>query len=757
MYSANLIGKQMDTEFGLYLPEYSIPAPEVQTNYKEIPFRDGAIDKTSPDGVVHYKDREWDLTFKKTGATVSASDLAALAMSVMNAIHGKAGEIIFDDDPNYKWVGRVFVTSVDCENNGLLIVNIHMITHPYKYSLADIVVVDEIQTTSDEYEGSIVSLIGGIGKSITELLVSFSPIQDLHGYANPWPGGGGKNLADVRADNATSFQKISVSGDEGYLTFETTGDYGRAGYTIPVVTGQTYTISFKASKTVSSNTNSTVYVNDTVGNWNYSYGTFPISKDVSDEREYTKTITATSDTLFLGFYISAGGSHPDTVIVKDLQVELGSSKTSYSPYSNICPISGRTGLSVYRTGKNLQSPHLYTGMAYNPTVGSTVTFADSSEQFTDNGDGTFTIQTSSTWRGYTIITPVTPGETYHQKFKFESTSTGGTTRATLDKDFKILSTINSTDAVQNINANYTAPEDAAYWCVLFTNRGTASTTLTLTQPQFEIGSVATDYEPYTGNTYAIDWTSQAGTVYHGTVDPVSGQLTVDAMLEVFNVADENLIMSQINSFNKTSGSVGTIGDYTRISFAVRNDVDQTQYNRISSGYNYKISNMLKHYFAYNDQSSHWYRNTILYAFFPTSLVGSTAQSVYDYLVSIKDTTPLSVWLELATPITYQLTTQEIEALVGTNNIWSTGDSISVTISTMDKVTLVNHGKPMNPKINVVSEGSISLLFEIDGVRYTAALSAGEYVLPDLVLFDGSTDVYEAGEGTITYTYPEVSL
>jgi hypothetical protein len=113
--------------------------------------------------------------------------------------------------------------------------------------------------------------------------------------------------------------------------------------------------------------------------------------------------------------------------------------------------------------------------------------------------------------------------------------------------------------------------------------------------------------------------------------------------------------------------------------------------------------------------------------------------------------------ELATPITYQLTPQEIALLVGTNNIWSTGDSVSVTLSTMDKVTLVNHGKPMNPKINVVSEGSISLLFEIDGTRYTAALSAGEYTLPDLVLFDGSTDVYEAGEGTITYTYPEVSL
>lgn len=186
-----------------------------------------------------------------------------------------------------------------------------------------------------------------VRNKLLSLLVDMEPIQDFNGYGHPWPAGGGKNLADIRTDNATSSQRISVSGDEGDLTFETTGKYGRAGYTVPVVTGQTYTISFKASKTVSSNANSSLYVNDTAGNWDYSYGAVLISKDVSGEREYTKTITATSDTLFLGFYIGTAESYPDTVIVKDLQVELGSSKTSYSPYSNICPISGRTGLNVY--------------------------------------------------------------------------------------------------------------------------------------------------------------------------------------------------------------------------------------------------------------------------------------------------------------------------------------------------------------------------------------------------------------------------
>lgn len=138
MYSAKLMNKQMDTVYDLYLPEYTIPAPEVQTNYVDIPGKDGAVDKTAPDGVVRYKDREWDLVFKKTGNAVSADDLQSLSSSLNNDLHGRKGEVIFDDDPTYKWIGRVFVQDVLCENNGLIIVNIQFISEPYKRNIIDI-------------------------------------------------------------------------------------------------------------------------------------------------------------------------------------------------------------------------------------------------------------------------------------------------------------------------------------------------------------------------------------------------------------------------------------------------------------------------------------------------------------------------------------------------------------------------------------------------------------------------------------------
>ena len=138
MHSAKVVGKQMDSVYDLYLPEYTVPAPEVQTDFVEIVGKDGSIDKTAPDGVVRYLDRNWTLVFKKTGESVSAADVPSISSALMNDIHGRRGEVIFDDDTNYKWIGRVLVLDVSCENNGLIIVTINFISEPYKYGINDI-------------------------------------------------------------------------------------------------------------------------------------------------------------------------------------------------------------------------------------------------------------------------------------------------------------------------------------------------------------------------------------------------------------------------------------------------------------------------------------------------------------------------------------------------------------------------------------------------------------------------------------------
>lgn len=60
--------------------------------------------------------------------------------------------------------------------------------------------------------------------------------------------------------------------------------------------------------------------------------------------------------------------------------------------------------------------------------------------------------------------------------------------------------------------------------VLFVN--TNNTVDATVYPQLELGSTATDYEPYSGQTYDITFPTEVGTVYGGLLDVTSGVLTV---------------------------------------------------------------------------------------------------------------------------------------------------------------------------------------------------------------------------------------
>ncbi len=74
---------------------------------------------------------------------------------------------------------------------------------------------------------------------------------------------------------------------------------------------------------------------------------------------------------------------------------------------------------------------------------------------------------------------------------------------------------NGTMVIQTSHT-FTAPIDGF---VAFRTNASYST------PQLELGSTATTYEPYNGETYAIDWQSTAGTVYGGSLDVTTGVLT----------------------------------------------------------------------------------------------------------------------------------------------------------------------------------------------------------------------------------------
>lgn len=190
-------------------------------------------------------------------------------------------------------------------------------------------------STATEYEPYNIPLAhitdGANNIPVTSLTAAIEYKQDLHGYDYPWVGGGGKNKIDdsVRFYRVTSDSQYLVIGADNMSSFDT---YFPAGtYTISVdFSGEPYGMYMREE-------------NDTGNTALWSSGTQALTQ---------KTFTISGGMYRFWSYRSTsnGGINPDKV--KWVQIELGSTATTYEPYSNICPIEGWEEVKVTRTAGN---------------------------------------------------------------------------------------------------------------------------------------------------------------------------------------------------------------------------------------------------------------------------------------------------------------------------------------------------------------------------------------------------------------------
>lgn len=314
--------------------------------------------------------------------------------------------------------------------------------------------------------------------------------------------------------------------------------------------------------------------------------------------------------------------------------------------TNIRPISGSTGVECVRSGKNLLPMTAYEGVAYNPTEGAVFSMTPKETQPTDNGDGTFTITFTSSWKYYCFVMPLVNGQTYAYKIQYASTGQAGSTIGYLDKDMKVLTKVNATDASKTLNATATGTDERKYLYLCISNRGTATATITITNPQAELGSTATAYEPYTADTYSVTWEDEAGTVYGGSVDLVSGVLTVDRAM----VDTSTLTFAKYGEYNVYYVNVATKAEGVA---NIVSDMFSIEEIAISS--------------LQNGQMRGSVSNKNIY-------LGSDKGTLADFTAWVQENNP-NFCYELAQPTTYQLTPQEIKTLLGSNNVWAdTGDT-----------------------------------------------------------------------------------
>lgn len=235
--------------------------------------------------------------------------------------------------------------------------------------------------------GNPIHILDALAKPAQALSVKLEPVQDLHGYSYPWPAGGGKNLLWLNNGifktgaftNTTPRETTGVGtwvgmtssnylaansivsytiGDNSLTVKSSANGYG-VGFECKVTAGQKYTLSW-----VGTNAYVGVAFYDSNGEY-LSYVTSGASP---------KTFTAPESTENV-IIVLRGDAANVTGEFSNVQLEEGQTATAYSPYANICPISGFTGVNVYHSGADTSDATTYSitfpaaaGTVYGGTV-----------------------------------------------------------------------------------------------------------------------------------------------------------------------------------------------------------------------------------------------------------------------------------------------------------------------------------------------------------------------------------------------------
>jgi hypothetical protein len=216
-------------------------------------------------------------------------------------------------------------------------------------------------------------------------------------------------------------------------------------------------------------------------------------------------------------------------------------------------------------------------------------------------------------------------------------------------------------------------------------------------------SPTTDAED--GRTHSIAFPSEAGTVYGGTLDAVSGELVLT------------------HKYLSDNGSLGWIRNADG-SFYVRNPSDQAVQDSDGCLCNYAPFNI-----SFSGMNVFFRTNGLISLGTGWGAVYPSADELKNAFASV----PIQFVYKLATPITYTLTPTEIRTLLGQNNIWADTGDVEVEYHA-DTKTYVDSKEPEIPVQDVQVNGTSIL--NAQGVANVPLASASEF---------GATKYATAGE------------
>ena len=519
--------------------------------------------------------------------------------------------------------------------------------------------------------GDIVNISDAAELNAVSCEVGLNPVQDLNGYDNPWPVGGGVSMAQFCDNDYTKTQNgLTLTYTKATETFSITDTNEKtdAAWLLfnnqdsfvcqPLTVGETYVFSHNLPVgtysqvtyyTINSGTNSLVYL---AGTGTFHSQSFTVPSDFSSVRAFQIGIAASSGAI----------SAPD------IHFEISkSTPQTWTPYSNICPISGHTSISVARTGKNLFDK---TQIADSNAVG--VTQTTNGFVLASKSDGTYRSTATSILGSF-------GGMTIYGKAQIANSGSNNGSISIRFRDANQTEISSSTriDLTANTTSrSIVAPEGTAEIRIVLysTTANSGSTGDTATVSNFILSVEDAAYEAYQGNAYTVSIPSTPGTVYGGTLDLVSGKLTVDKIMLLPSMYENNVTLQSINSYGIANFNIN-ITDF---------GIDGTDSGKAATKCNI-LGRQTTIISATTGEGYFLANNASLYVRLKDS-VASTVPEFKAWAGSVG----LQLLCKLATPMTYQCTPQQIELL-----------SNSIVFSNEGAITLKYYDNSINAILNLI--------------------------------------------------------
>lgn len=557
---------------------------------------------------------------------------------------------------------------------------------------------DKAAVITETASGAIAHIEDGAAAPVKSLTVGIEPVQDLHGYDNPWPAGGGKNLlktggltyappSDTSFGNGTkrtftfgtycygiasnnyytSTHTTNISVYENHISFTAGSQSAYAIVNIPVslTIGETYTLSATKTNGIFS---ILFYQSD---------GTYMSSTNAS-------TFTVPADTYYTILSFRAGNADSD-VSFTDIQLEKGSTATAFAPYENICPISGHTSATVTRTGKNL-----FAGYGERTYIKPDTWYVFSSDTLPNSGTSRIRFRLyDKDGTAITGASTVSGSDWYVASNGQVANNTGNITSLTNRK-------LCITDAPNLAYIVFLDDSSTSYGYVNFTNI------------QLELGSTATSYEPYQGQQISLDWQTEAGTVYRGELNVTNGTL---------KATHRYLDLSTItNGWNRVP-SQGIYFFYYGLSDGSRADNP----DGLCSAYPMTTAVPMpdKSCRLYGSANYNFCRLAIRDDRYETTAEFGQAMAGYHVIY------------ELAEPLTYQFTPQQIQTLLGVNNVFASTGDVTVGYRADTKLYIQRLTQPTEDDMVANANIASGKFFMVGNSLFfsTASIAAGEAIVP----------------------------